>query len=409
MTSSDAVRLAVDSLARHKLRSALTMLGNVVGVTSVIAVASLMGGMDRYVEGVIAGEGSNVVTVERFNPMAALSDPEEFLKSLRNPRLTLADYRHLKGWIGAADDVAARARGQGKVAFGDKHLDGVVIEGWTANVDRVQDLELGFGRSFTVAEVERAAPVCVVGADLVDELFGTAGRADGATVRIGTKHVRIVGGLEDRAGLPGQSPNLRVLVPLSVFPKILGTRGSVSLPIRAGTPSRVPALVEEAQAAMRIKHRLRPDQADDFFVGTSEMWLDLWGKISRSIAGAVLGMVSVALVVGGIVIMNTMLVSVTERTREVGLKKALGARGSDITAQFLLEAVVLSVAGGALGILLGYAIAGAVARFSPLPYAIELWAVVLAVLVTVTVGLVFGAYPARRAAGLSPVEALRNE
>jgi putative ABC transport system permease protein len=272
----------------------------------------------------------------------------------------------------------------------------------------VKDVALESGRLFTVLEVDRSAPVCVIGADVVEKLFGDR-PVDGAVVRIGGRHARVIGVLQREQGFLGQSPNQRVLVPISFFQKAVGSRPSISVPIRVASAEELEEVTSAVIAAMRVQHRRRPDQDDDFAVVTSEMLLDIWRQISNSIFGAVIAVVSVSLVVGGIVIMNTMLVSVTERTREVGLRKALGARRRDITWQFLCEALVLSLIGGAIGILLGFALAGAVAAWSPLPYAIETWSVLLGLGVTAAVGLVFGIYPANRAAGLNPVEALRAE
>jgi putative ABC transport system permease protein len=198
-------------------------------------------------------------------------------------------------------------------------------------------------------------------------------------------------------------------VPISVFRKLYGPRRSVAIPVKVAGVEETPAVIEQLTEAMRLRHRLRPDEEDDFAIMTSATLIGLWESISRSIFSALIFLVSISLVVGGIVIMNTMLVSVTERTREIGIRKAIGARRRDVTWQFLIEAVTLSVVGGLLGIVLGFLLAALVARFSPLPYAIQPWSIVAGIVVTAAVGIFFGLYPARRAAGLEAVEALRYE
>jgi putative ABC transport system permease protein len=320
----------------------------------------------------------------------------------------MSDYRHVAAWLPSRHQVAARMSAGAGVDHRGERLDDVAVEGWTANVAEVRAIRLEAGRLFTPLEVDRSHPVCVIGGDVVDKLFGDR-PALGAFLRIGGRHARVIGILEREPGFLGQSPNRRVLIPITLFAKAVSTRPSLTLSIRASTAEEIPEEIDAVTAAMRVQHRLRPDEEDDFAVMTSEMLLDLWGRITGSIFAALVGLVSVSLVVGGIVIMNTMLVSVTERTREVGLRKALGARRRDITWQFLCEALALSITGGVIGILLGFSVARAVSLWTPLPYAVETWSVLAGLSVTAGVGLIFGIYPANRAARLSPVEALRFE
>jgi putative ABC transport system permease protein len=408
MRHEEGLRIAFRALWSSKLRTFLTVLGNIVGVTSVIAVVSLIGGVNLYVREEIAEEGSNVVTLMQRNQFEALSNTKRFLESLRNPRLTLADYREIDERLGDRHRVAARTSASATVAVRGERYENVSIHGWTANVGEVRNLDLAFGRLFTRTEVDGAQPVCVLGADVVDRLFGQR-PAEGARVKVGGRHLRVIGGIAEKAGLPGQSPNRQVIIPITVFAKIFGPRGSIAIPVQAAGVEVADEVEEAVRAIMRVRHRLRPDEPDDFAILGSETLIDLWTSISRSIFSALVFLVSISLVVGGIVIMNTMLVSVSERTREIGIRKAIGARHRDIVWQFLLEAVTLSVLGGVIGILLGFAVAALVARVSPLPYAIELWSIAAGVGVTAAVGVFFGLYPARRAAALPVVEALRRE
>jgi putative ABC transport system permease protein len=356
----------------------------------------------------IADEGSNVVTLMQRNELEALSNFQKYLDSLRNPRLTIDDYRQVEERLGGRHEVAARVGATATVSAVGKRMEGVAVQGWTANVGEVRNLDLAFGRLFTRLEVDGSRPVCVLGADLVGKLFGDRSAA-GEMIKIGDRHLRVVGGIDERKSLPGASPNRVVLIPISVYRKIYGPRRSIAIPIRVAAVEETEAVVEEVTEVMRVRHRLRPDQPDDFAILTSATLIGIWESISRSIFSALIFLVSISLVVGGIVIMNTMLVAVTERTREIGIRKAIGARRRDITWQFLIEAVTLSVVGGLVGILLGFLLAALIARFSPLPYAVEIWSIVAGVVVTAAVGIFFGLYPARRAAHLEPVEALRYE
>ncbi len=408
MNLLEGVRIALESLRGHKLRTFLTLLGNIVGTMSVIAVVSLIGGINLFVRQEIAAEGSNVITLSQRNDLEALSDFDKFMASMRNPRLTIADYHHVDERLPARHRVAARAGTATTVAAAGERLEGVNVQGWTASVGAVRNLELASGRLFTRLEVEGSAPVCIIGADLIEELFGEQ-PATGARVKIGGRHLRVIGALAEKSGMPGESPNRMVMIPLSVFQKLFGPRHSLRIPIRVDRVEETEQVIEEVISAMRLRHRLRPDQPDDFAVMTSEALIEVWQSISRSIFSALIFLVSISLVVGGIVIMNTMLVSVTERTREIGIRKAIGARRRDISSQFLIEAVVLSMVGGLGGIGLGFLIAALVGRFSPLPYAIEAWSIIAGIAVTATVGIFFGLYPAQRAARMPAVEALRYE
>jgi putative ABC transport system permease protein len=400
--------IALGSLRANKVRTFLTLLGNIIGVMSVVAVVSVIDGMNVFVREEIAEEGANVITVERLNELEALSDFDRYLETLRNPKLTLSDRDFLRQRLDSRHAVGARVSSRGRGAYRSRFLDEVRIEGWTEEVGEIRRLDLAAGRLFSVAEVEHTRPVCAVGPTLVEELFRDQSPI-GRRLRIGGLHLEVIGVLTDRGRFAGQDPNLRVLVPIGVFRKLYGPRRSVSIPIRVASVEENEAVIDEVTAAMRLRHRLRPDERDDFAILTSETLIGLWESISRSIFSALIFLVSLSLVVGGIVIMNIMLVSVNERTREIGVRKALGARRRDILNQFLVESVTLSGAGGVIGILVGLAAAMLVGRFTPLPYAIKTWSMAVGFLATGAVGIFFGLYPASRAARLDPIEALRHE
>ncbi len=409
MQLGESIKIALGSLRANKVRTFLTLLGNIVGVVSVVAVVSIIDGMNRYVREEIADEGSNVITLAQRNELQALSNFEKFLESLRNPDITLADRDDISERLGTEHAVGARVGARAPVAYRGRSIATVPVEGWTVEVGVIRSLELMQGRSFTPLEIDTRQAVAVIGFDLVEKLFRDEPPID-RTIRIGRMHFRVIGALAEKPSVAGSNPNLRVLIPIGVFHQLYGPRfTSVTVPIRVARVEDNPAVIEEVTAAMRIRHRLRPDEPDDFAIITSAALLDLWAAISRSIFTALIFLVSLSLVIGGIVIMNIMLVSVNERTREIGVRMAIGARRGDILRQFLVESVTLSATGGVIGVAAGFLAAALIARFSPLPYAIKPWSIAVSLGATAAVGIFFGLYPASRAARLDPVDALRHE
>ena len=410
MNVTEGIWIALGALRANKLRTFLTLLGNIVGVTSVIAVVSIVDGMNRYVREELAQEGSNVVTVKRIDEFQILTSLEKFLESLHNPRLNMADVAYLKeeGRVPSAEYIDASLGTAARVQLGKKYVDDAEIRGRTAYYHLISDYELESGRHFTELEDYRSKPVAIIGWDLKDKLFGRED-AVGKRIRIGGKHLTVLGVAEKKPGVLGGNPNIFALIPISTYEKMFGSRDSISIPMKVASLDGINDAIDEVTAAMRLRHRLKPDEKDDFVVTTSERILNLWENISKTIFQGLIFIASIALVIAGVVIMNMMLVSVTERTREVGIRKALGAKRADIVWQFLVEAVTLSSVGGVIGIGVGFAIAAIVSLVSPLPYAIEIWSVVAGFLVTVAVGVFFGLYPAYKAALLHPVEALRYE
>jgi putative ABC transport system permease protein len=268
--------------------------------------------------------------------------------------------------------------------------------------------ELKDGRHFAPQEVQHSEYVAVIGSDIAERMYpGTD--PIGKDIKIAGISHRIIGVLEERAGVLSGNPNLMIVVPITSFRKLFGTHRSITISIKAADLNNTAACVDETRVAMRSLRRLGPKREDNFAIVTSDNLLSLWSAISAGIFAALIGIVSISLVVGGIVIMNIMLVSVTERTREIGIRKAVGATRMNILWQFLVESITLSSFGGVLGILLGFVAASAVAYFSPLPYAIKAWSILISLGVTFAVGVFFGIYPAMQAARLDPIEALRYE
>ncbi len=409
MSTAEAFRIAIASLAAYKLRTFLTVLGNIVAVGSVIAVVSLIDGMDLYVREEIAEEGSNVVTLRQMDELKILTSFEEFLDSLRNPRITMEDYEALRAAdLQTIERVAAELQGSARVDRGTHAIQRVLVEGWTADMPWFQSVTLTEGRHLNVFEERNSRAVAVLGADVAATLF-PGERPLGRTIRVNGTHAEVIGVLKKESGGLGMNPNLRVIVPLGQFFKIFGARESLIVRLQGREIAKLDDAREEVRRIMRVRHHLRPKEEEDFAVTTADRVLDLWTSVSRAIFTALIMLVSISLVVGGVVIMNIMLVSVTERIREIGMRKALGASRWDVLRQFLVESVTVSMIGGWIGILLGFGAASAISYFSPLPYAVKPWSILAGLAVTFVVGIFFGVYPANRAAGLDPVEALRHE
>ncbi len=404
----EGIRLALASIWSQKLRTFLTVLANVVAVSSVIAVVSIVGGMDTYVREKVAGEGTGIVTIRRVDQLKILSSLDEFIKSLRNPRLTLRDVDYIRANVTNAQLVDASVSQGSRVAYRKRYLDGIRIQGRYANYPLLRNLTLASGRHFSRLEVQAKSNVAVIGWDVAKSLFPDEDPLD-KMVKIGRRPFRVVGVVEEQANILGQNQNRFLVTPITSFQKVYGTRSSVNILIQAVDLGTIHETVEEATAQMRIRHRLRPGDRNDFEVTTAEGLVSLWKGISSSIFLVLIVITSISLVIGGIVIMNIMLVSVTERTREIGIRKALGARRSNVLWQMLVESMTLSSVGGIIGITMGFVVASVVGLLSPLPYTIAPWAIVAGLVVTVFTGIFFGIYPANKAAQLDPIEALRHE
>lgn len=403
------MRIALNALRENKLRTFLTLLGNIVGTMSVIAVVSLIGGVDDYVKEEVAGEGSNVFSIERINFFEAITDLDAFLEALRRNRdIRLKDVDYIRERVPSASFVGAAAETRENVVFLDKELERIEIRGRSEEYSMIEKAELNMGRHISRLEDSRSAAVAVIGWDVYDRIFG--GRDPiGRKIKIGRKHFSVIGVVKDQGTVFGESRNRFVYIPITTFLKEYGSRTSIEIKIKASDIELLHQAVDEATMAMRIRHGLRPMEENDFYIITSQNLISLWEKISTNIFKALIFIVSIALVVGGVVLMNVMLVSVTERTREVGLRKALGARKSNIIWQFIVESITLSLMGGMFGIAIGFTIAAVISMVSPLPYVIAPWSIVAGLVVTFLIGLIFGTYPASKAANLDPVVALHHE
>ena len=399
--------IALDAIWTSKLRSFMTVLGNIVAVTSIIAVVSLIQGLNASVKTAILNQaGADSFNIQQF-PITRSDD--DFDKVRNNPRLTMADARAIRRYSELASAVMVDVAAGGRITFRDKSIDQTRIQGVSGEYVDFTSFDAERGRLMSPTEVDTARPVAVLGWRTADRLFGTDFDPLDKVIQIEGIHFRVVGVSAKRGTLLGQSQDEFAVIPLGQFQMIFGARPRLTISVKPRDVAQISQAMDEATLALRISRRLKPKAGDNFGVFTADTILDIYHSATNGIFAVLVGVVGLSLVVGGIVIMNIMLMVVTERTREIGLRKALGARRSDITAQILTESIVLSMFGGVIGTLLGSAVAKTIATFTPVPAAVELWSVALGIGITAVVGLFFGLYPAMRAARLDPIEALRRE
>ena len=402
----DSILIALQAIWANKLRSFMTVLGNIVAVTSIVTVVTLIQGMDAMVsDAIVSDVGADSFTVQRRPPIRNEDDEE---RTRNNPMLTLAEARAIKSFSPVITSVMAQASRGATVSYRDDELQNIQIQGVTSEFADFSTFTAEQGRMMSGVEVERSQPVALIGFDLADRLFGEVNPLD-KTIKISGVPFRVVGVSEKKGSFFGSSQDNFAVIPLGAYQKLFGARQSLQLVVKPTSPETISAAMDDATVALRVARRLNPRDPDNFGMFTSDTILNLYRQVTSGIFAVLVGIVALSLVVGGIVIMNIMLMVVTERTREIGLRKALGARRKDIMSQILTESITLSTFGGMIGILLGFLVATAISGLTPLPARLEPWSIVLGVGITAAVGLFFGAYPASRAAGLDPIEALRRE
>jgi putative ABC transport system permease protein len=408
MPFREAVRIAMASLWAHKLRTVLTLLGVVIGVMSVIAVVSVVNGLNRYVAEKLFNLGADVFLVSR-GP-AIITNIDEYQATQKRRKFTLDDYEAVRDNCHACAEVGASTDHQGaQVKYGNDYLSNTDVHGWTPEMPLLYDYDLANGRHINQTDVSQAAPVCTVGYDIPDKLF--PGRDPiGREIRVDTGSCQVIGVGKKLGSVMGMSRDAWVILPITTFRKIYSTSNdSVRLWGKSGGTESLGPVMDEVRMIVRGRRHVPPGAPDDFVIETNQSFLSIWGQLSGAFFGVTILIASISLVVGGIVIMNIMLVSVTERTREIGLRKSLGARQSDIRMQFLIESSTVAAVGGAWGVALGILLAKVVTWTTTLPSSVQPWSVLMGLLVATSVGVFFGIYPAAKAARLDPVVALRSE
>jgi len=407
MNFSEAVAISASSLWAHKLRSALTLIGVVIGVAAVITVVSLINGANQYVATRVFRLGADVFGLSK--QPSIITNVDDWLEFQKRKRITYDDYEAVRELCKSCKQIGASLGGRIEVKSGLNSVKDTNLRAWTPLMPELYDVDLVAGRHITDTDLRTAAPVCVIGNDLVENLLPGVDPI-GKEVRWNNVPCEVIGVGSKQGSALGTSLDNWIILPLSTYNKEFGTQqDSLRVTTRAASAAKIQDSVDEVRQIMRGRHHLAYGAKDDFAIETSDSFLSLWKDISSSFFAVTVAIASISLVVGGIVIMNIMLVSVTERTREIGMRKAVGARRSDILLQFLIESSTIATIGGAVGVFFGVLAASIVSWVSPLPSAVQLWSVLGGLGVALSVGLFFGTYPASKASKLDPVEALRSE
>jgi putative ABC transport system permease protein len=410
----EGIRIALQQIWAHKLKSVFTLVGVIIGITFLIAVITVVEGMNRYVQDDFAGAifGVNTFSVVRRNQVQTGAETDEQRRQrARNPYLTMHDVEVVRRAAPNAWRFSYSVdRGFRQVSYNELSRRNIRVIGGSAGYEEMQGWTVAEGRGMSPLDERKSLKVAVIGADIAERLFPDGG-AIGERIRLGSTRLEVVGVWERQGGLLGNIRDASILVPISTFRETMAwQRNRIDeITIKSRTTEEMQASMLEVEAALRRDRKLRPREDNDFWLQTSSDLLGAWEKINRILFAALPGLVSVSLVVGGIVIMNIMLLSVAGRIREIGVRKALGATRRDILFQFLAESSTLSLAGAVIGIGLGIALGKTVDALTPLPASVPLWSIVVSLVLGFAVGVGSGIYPAYRAAKQDPIVALRYE
>jgi len=404
---SDNLTLAADSIRAHKLRAALTVLGLTMGVATLILVMTLVQGANLYVEQKIANLGTNVFRIARL-PFA-VTDFTLLTRAQRNKYLYPDDMDALAGNCAHCQLVGATLNTSATLRYENRQLEDATMWGHTPTMATIDTRTVQLGRYFTDVEDRHGSAVCLIGDRVVQEFFPDSDPL-GRIIRAGPDEFIVVGTFEKIGSVLGQDQDNFLVVPLRTYLKLKGQRNSLMLSVKAEGSEKIFELAQDdARRVLRARRHVAPGRDDDFFIGTAESYISLWQSISAAFFAVFVMVSSISAVVGGIVIMNVMLVSVTERTKEIGVRRAVGATQSDVLRQFLMESVLQCVVGGAIGVAIGFACALALRDLTSFPAAVQGWVATLGVVLSSIIGLFFGIYPAVKASKLDPVVALRTE
>jgi putative ABC transport system permease protein len=382
------------------------LLGIILSVSTLIMVVSMIRGTNQYIQNRVANMGANVFLIDRYG---IITNAEDFFKATRrNRQITYEDYEDLRDNLKLPKNVGLEARHRGTIRSGNESLEDISIRGVTANIASMDVEEPATGRYVSDSDNDHRTNAAFIGTDVVKHLFPTV-EPIGKTIMVDGHEYEVVGVAKEVGSILGESQDDFVYIPITTWLKVYGNHEEMAVNIQARGPDWMERTQDEARSRMRARRHLAPNEDDNFGILSSQSIIGLWNSITGALASGMVGIVSVFLVIGGVVIMNVMLASVTERTREIGIRKSMGARRSDILMQFLVESSVMAAVGGAIGVTIAWLMALAVDAFTPVPMSVPIVAVIAALLVSTAVGMFFGVYPARRAAKLDPIEALRAE
>ncbi len=398
------IKIALSALLQNKLRSVLTTLGIIIGVLTVVSVAAIIEGLNRGFASQIANLGSNALYVQKY-PWVIQDD---FYKYRNRPNITLQNAKYIKEHMQSAEAIAPSTGTRQDLRYRNQTLNDISVNGITENYDLITGLNVSDGRFITAMEIEKEKPVAVIGYEIKEKLFVNRNPI-GERFKIGPATYTVIGVLEKRGSILGQSLDAEVYVPLGTIFKNFGFHRSLSILVKVRDAAMIDQAREELRFLMRTARRLKPTEEDNFSINQQEMLTDLYNKLTKGLYTAAIGIGALSLLVGGIGIMNIMLVSVAERRKEIGIRMAVGAKRRVITFQFLVESVIICGLGGVLAVLLSFLVSIVIKRVTPFPSAVPPWSVVMGLGFAALIGLFFGIYPASRAARLDPIECLRYE
>jgi putative ABC transport system permease protein len=405
----EAGRIAIDSLNKNKLRSFLTLLGIILATTTLISVTALIHGMNLYIATKVSNMGSDGYRIVRMNWLSTPDPKKLMIMNKRNPNIKREEYEFVRDNATLLRGLGISASSSGRVSFHGESTDNTVsIQGITANIPALNNVQVDQGRGISEEEVQRHANVAFIGSDIAKRFFENRDPI-GKTIGIDGIPFEVVGTAKELGSVFGQSQDNFVMIPIEDYFKKYGTQKGMSFVAKAIDQQHLFQSEDEVTMLLRAFRHLRPGQDDNFGILSSDSFVTLWQRLTAAIAATAVGIVSVFMIVGGIVIMNIMLAAVTERTHEIGIRKSLGARRADIMNQFLVESATLAATGGLIGVVIAWAIAAVIRNAASIPMALPLAAVLIGVGLSAIVGLFFGIYPARQAARLDPIEALRSE
>ena len=403
MDFAEILKSSFRTLWSHKMRSSLTMLGIVIGTGALVAVMSLVAGLNRSVAAQFQSVGTDIISVSRY-PWVQVGDTEEYR---HRAHITEEDAEAVER-LASVGLVAPNIHTRRSISYEGTNVRGTLVTGTTAEYETIDNFEVEEGRFITDFDVERRRSAVVIGADIAQELFEFMDPL-GKDIRVGGHRFVVVGVLKEKGDILGSSLDDLVIVPFSTFEKSFGHRRSVVIDCQPAEGVTMRRAIEDIRQVMRTRRKVPRDEPDDFAINTQDDLTSFYTNLTGVLYMAMVGIVALALLVGGIGVMNVMLVSVAERTREIGVRKAIGARRSDITSQFLVESILLTCVGGLIGLSGGAGLGVLVRAITPLPAAVTPAAVALATAFALVTGLLFGVYPASRAGRLNPIEALRYE